>query len=214
MSKAYDLFIQEFTSTGRERMEGISYYNLKNLDEHERPEVLQMLMSAFKQKDERIPIALAFVEPVDAIRTLLTDEINSASRAEPFDLFAVNCAAALVSFVNDDQALDYLEQVAQESKDLWTRSTAEQGLQRSTDACNASERLGRMILKAPAGNTAVTLAGTLLERHGWLIEDPNTQEETITLLNVLTEGSSEQRREGISKVLKAPFMKWPRKLGV
>jgi len=210
MTHAYNNFVQEFNATGRERMDGLSFYSLQDLDAQERPQVVQMLMTAFKQRDERTPRALAFLEPVDATRLLLAHEINNAGRAEPFDLFAVNCAAALVSFVNDNPTLDYLEQVVQKSTDLWTIGTAEGGLARSTSACNASERLARMIFNAPAGNAAVNLAGTLLERHGWFIEEPNTQDETITLLNLLTEGDAAQRSAALSKVLKAPVVKWPR----
>jgi len=210
MTHAYNNFLQEFNATGRERMDGLSYYSLKDLNAQERPQVRQMLMTAFQQRDERIPQALAFLEPVDATRQLLAHEINNAGRTEPFDLFAVYCAAALLTFVSDDQALDFLEQVVQQSKDMWTRGTAEEGFARATPTCNASERLARMIFKAPAGNAAVTLAGALLERHGWFIEDPNTQDETIKLLNVLTEGDEAQRLAGLKKVLKAPVVKWPR----
>lgn len=210
MTAAYDLFVKELTATGRDRLDGLSIYNLADLSESERPAVRQALTEAFARRDARVPRALAFVAPDEHTRALLQSVVQTWVPGQEPELFVVDCAAALLTLIHDGQALDLLVQQARECTDLWQRSLAEEGLTRATPATPASARLAKMIRDQPSGDRALSWADALLQRHGWFVEDPATQEEAVDLLNSLTEGDAKQRDAALLKVLQAPVVTWPR----
>lgn len=68
MTAAHDLFLREFHATGRESMDGISIYSLADLNDQERAKVRQILAEAFRQRDERAPRPLSFIDPAPSTR--------------------------------------------------------------------------------------------------------------------------------------------------
>lgn len=75
MSEAYDLFIKEFNSTAREKLDGYSLENLNHLSSTERREVLTKLTSELPLHSEAIK-PLAYLDPdltVELLKQLLTN---------------------------------------------------------------------------------------------------------------------------------------------
>lgn len=212
MTAAHDLFLREFSATGRESMDGISIYSLADLNDQERAKVRQILAEAFRQRDERAPRPLSVIDPAPATRQLLADEVQAHAAGQPAGGFTLACACALLTLTDHTGALDMLEQRVRGNEDLWLCGLAMEGLSRAVPATNASARIADMVRTDPEGRLWLGAADALLQRHGWMLQDPAPVRaaQALALFQALAGPHDAARDAALMEVLAAPVERWPR----
>ena len=210
MTAAYDLFVRELQAQGRERLDGLSLGNLLQLPPDEHAKVIKLLTHQVAQRDPRVPIALAVVAPQPATVALLRGAapLPWTGPGAP-DHFALEAAAAVGVLENAPDALDLLEQALTQSNDLWAQGIATDGLRRATPASDASARLARLVRGLDDEDRRLDAADTLLQRHGWRLEDAAQKAETLALMRAMVGSDAAARDAALVKVLKAPVKRWP-----
>ncbi len=211
MTAAYDLFVRELQAQGRERLDGLSLGNLRQLTPDEHTKVLAALTQAIALRDSRAPIALAVLEPTPATVAVLRTAapLPAAGTAAP-DHFTLECAAAIGVLEVAPDALDLLEQTFRTTDDTWSRGIATDGLRRAHTGSDASARLARLVRTQQDEELKLDAADTLLLRHGWRLEDAQRKAETLTLMRAMIGGDTAARDAALLKVLKTPVQGWPR----
>lgn len=209
MTAAYDLFLREFNATGRESMDGISVYNLADVNEAERQILHDTLLTAFGQRDERAPRPLAFIAPSAGTQQLLAQVVQAQSPQAPAGAFVLNCAYALLSITPHTVALDILEHKARRNDDAWLGGLAMEGLMRAVPATDASQRLAGIVRTEDADAPRLPAADALLMRHGWRLEDPDRKDETLSLMRAMIGDDTAARDQALQKVLITPPRTWP-----
>lgn len=210
MTAAFDLFVRELQAQGRERLEGLSLGNLLQLPPDEHTQVVALLKQALAQRDPRVPIALAVVEPGPATVALLRAAAPlpwPAGKAP--DHFVLEVAAAVGVLEVAPDALDLLDTTLQTSSEPWARGIATDGLRRALPASDASARLGRMLRSLSDEDLKIEVADTLLQRHGWRVEETARKAETLQLMRALIGADAAARDATLVKVLKTPVKAWP-----
>ncbi|MFY9476576.1 MAG: hypothetical protein WAQ08_02730 [Aquabacterium sp.] len=209
MTAAYDLFLHELGATGREYGDGFSIGNLLQLTPQERERTRQALIECIRRGEARALKPLTVVAPGPDTVTLLESLWQTSSQQDPPEEFDVEVAAALARLTDASDALDFLEQAAIHLDDTWTQGAALDGLVSAGVDSNASARLARCIRQAADEDTRLSCADSLLQRHGWQIEDPALQDETLALLKALVSEQPADRDAALLRVLKAPARPWP-----
>lgn len=209
MTAAYDLFLHELGATGREYGDGFSIGNLLQLTHQERERTSLALIECIQRGEARALKPLTVVAPGPDTVALLESLWQNSSQQDPPEEFDVEVAAALARLTNAADALDFLERAASQLDDTRIQGAAVDGLVSATVGSNASARLARCIRQAPGEDTRLTCADSLLQRHGWQIEDPARQDETLALLKALVSGQPADRDAALLQVLKTPARPWP-----
>ena len=230
MTAAYDLFVRELQAQGRERLDGLSLGNLLQLPPDEHALVVAQLEQGLARRDPRVPIALAVMEPGASTVALLRAAAPlsgpgpapaPASASAPglalgpgqasatADHFVLEVAAALGVLEGAPDALNLLEQALRSATEPWARGIATDGLRRALPTSDASARLGRMLRTLESEDLRIEAADTLLQRHGWRIEDVSRKAETLQLMRALIGADGAGRDAALVKVLKTPVKSWP-----
>lgn len=210
MTAAYDLFVRELRSQGRERLDGLSLGNLLQLTPNEHVQVVAALTQAIAQRDARAPIALAVLEPTPAtVAVLRTAAPLPWTESAAPDHFTLECAAAIGVLEVAPDALGLLEQTFRTTGDTWSRGIATDGFRRAHTGSDASAQLARLVRTLQDEELRLDAADTLLLRHGWRLEDAQRKAETLTLMRAMIGSDAAARDAALLKVLKTPPLKWP-----
>ncbi|MFZ5528359.1 MAG: hypothetical protein ACOZE7_17025 [Pseudomonadota bacterium] len=210
MTAAYDLFIKQLKAEGRERLEGFSTSNFRQLTADERNKARQALVDLIAQHDMRAPVPLSVLSPEGDTLALLEPLAPAAATAAQATDFELQVLAALALLSGKPLVLDALEGVFTKATDNWKRGIAMDGLRWALPASDASPRLARLVRAMDDEDLRADAADTLLQRHGWYLTDAATQVEALQLLRALVDGDAPQRDAALVKVLKTPVKPLPR----
>lgn len=209
MTAAYDLFVQELKSTGREYADGFSIGNLLRLTPEERVKTIDALRACIDREEERAPKPLALLDPSQDTLTLLQNLFQAGSRSSSPSEFDIAVADALAYLVDVPKALDLLERTAVGRGGMWLTGMAMQGLITAHESSNASARLARLVRAQTDEDVRQLCADGFLQRHGFRLWNNATHEQALALLNGLMSADASTRDAALLTVLKVPVRKWP-----
>ena len=218
MTAAYDLFVRELQAQGRERLDGLSLGNLLQLPPDEHALVVAQLEQGLARRDPRVPIALAVMEPGASTVALLRAAAPlsgpgpapaPASASAPGLALGPGQASATADHFVLEVAAALAVLALRSATEPWARGIATDGLRRALPTSDASARLGRMLRTLESEDLRIEAADTLLQRHGWRIEDAARKAETLQLMRALIGADGAGRDAALVKVLKTPVKSWP-----
>lgn len=209
MTAAYDLFVRELNSTGREYGDGFSFIDPLELTPQERVNTRDALRACIDRQEARAPKALALIDPGEETLTLLKSLFQSASHAPSPSEFDIAVAVALAYLADVPAALDLLERTVMGDGGMWITGAAMEGLIIADEHSNASARLARLVRTKTDEDALQLCADGLLQRHGWNVDDEETQDEALALLDDMMSGDAAARDAALLKVLKTPVRPWP-----
>ncbi|MCP3166303.1 hypothetical protein [Myxococcus qinghaiensis] len=210
MTAAYELFKREVDAQGRERLDGFSLGNLRQLGPDEKVQVRATLTRLLSQREVRAPVALAVLDPTPATVTLLREAVPLPWRPGGVPTyFELEAAAALVVLVDEPMALDLLEGTVARLEDQWAKGIASEGLRRALPSSDASARLARLLCERPRDSVRLDAAEMLMARHGLWVHDPERRQEQVALLDALVGDDVAARDAALRRVLSEPIKAWP-----
>lgn len=209
MTAAYDLFVRELNSTGREYGDGFSFIDPLELTPEERVKARDALRACIAREEERAPKALALLEPGADTLALLQTLFQAASHAPSPSEFDIAIAGALAYLMDAPVALDLLERTAVGDDEMGVNGAAMEGLITAHEASDASARLARQVRTQTDENVMESCADGLLQRHGFRLWNTGTHEQALALLDDLMSEDTSVRDTALQKVLQTPIPRWP-----